>query len=327
MSIVSTVRAVDLMIDVTGSALEGVELSTAITVFLPEDLTNEPRVVAFGFPGGGYGRRYWDIHHPGVEGYSEAEEHVRRGWIFVACDHLGVGDSSAPDPALLTYEVLAAANDTTVRAIVEGLRAGTLVDGVGPVPVAGVVGMGQSIGGCLSIVAQGRHRTFDALAVLGFSARQTILPSPAGYQGVSVAARNDTDVDLDEASLLVADFGWAFHWEDVPAVLREADMGEGYPLRLGKVPAWGSASIPPVAASMLTPGVVSEEAALIDVPVFVGAGERDVLPDPRGEPTAYRSSPDITVVVVPTMAHMHNFASTRQHLWDRLHAWAEAVIL
>jgi hypothetical protein len=34
---------------------------------------------------------------------------------------------------------------------------------------------------------------------------------------------------------------------------------------------------------------------------------------------------DITVYVVPRMAHMHNFASTRRWLWDRSLDWVESV--
>ena len=34
--------------------------------------------------------------------------------------------------------------------------------------------------------------------------------------------------------------------------------------------------------------VVAEEAAAVDVPVFIGVGERDVCPDPWAEPASYR---------------------------------------
>ncbi len=41
----------------------------------------------------------------------------------------------------------------------------------------------------------------------------------------------------------------------------------------------------------LGPGVVTREAAAIDVPVFIANGEIDTAPDPRAEPVAYGSSP------------------------------------
>ena len=61
------------------------------------------------------------------------------------------------------------------------------------------------------------------------------------------------------------------------------------------------------------------------MPVLVAVGERDVVPDPRAEPQAYTNSADITVFVCPRMSHMHNFASTREQFWSRLHGWGEGV--
>jgi len=318
------VRRYDLMVDVRTVAMD--DAATAITVFLPDRLDASARpVAAFGFPGGGYARGYWDISHPGAQGYSQAEYHTARGWVFVACDHLGVGDSAHPAAELLTYETLAAANDATVRAVVSGLAAGSLVEGLPPVAIRSTIGMGQSMGGCLSIVAQGRHRTFDALAVLGFSAIHTQMPTPQGRRALAFAGRGG-EADLASSTAALADtFRWAFHWEDVDPALVDADMSSGYPLRGEDHPAWGSRTVPPSAVSMLSPGVVAAEAAAIDVPVLLASGERDVVPDPRAEPSAYASSNDITVVVVPAMAHMHNFAGTRRLLWERIHGWGEAV--
>ena len=91
------------------------------------------------------------------------------------------------------------------------------------------------------------------------------------------------------------------------------------------LPPWRSATAPACAANMLDPGTVAAEAAAVSVPVFVGAGERDVVPDPWIEPKAYRSANDVSLFVCPRMAHMHNFASTRERLWARLHAWGETI--
>jgi len=59
--------------------------------------------------------------------------------------------------------------------------------------------------------------------------------------------------------------------------------------------------------------------------VLIAAGERDVVSDPHAEPAAFRSSKDVSVYVVPNMAHMHNFASTRTLLWDRIADWSLMV--
>lgn len=321
-------KRIELRVDVSDAVpWPGSEL--AVTLVMPDDDRSGPRTLALAFPGGGYARGYWDIQCPGLDGYSQAEHHAQRGWVFAAIDHLGVGESSHPEPGELTLEVLAAANSAASRGLVEGLRTGALVDGLASVEIGQTIGMGQSMGGCLTIVAQGAHAPFDAIAVLGFSAHHTVLPSPDGGVEIEHVERGNTaestlartSVDLNRRDV----FAWAFHWDDVEPTLLEADLGSGYPARTGTPPPWGSNTVPPSAVAMLSPGVVSQEAAAIAAPVFVGVGERDVVPDPWSEPSAYRASRDITLVVVPRMAHMHNFAGTRRQLWERLQAWGDAL--
>jgi pimeloyl-ACP methyl ester carboxylesterase len=307
----------------------GDDAHLAITVVAPADADDGvPRIVAFAFPGGGLSRGYFDVEYEGDDSYSQAAFHARRGWIVVTCDHLGVGDSSQPAPESLTYARLARANDAAARVILDQLRAGTIAGGLGPVTVRGTLGMGHSMGGCITIVAQGNHATFDLLAVLGFSAIQTSIPTPEGALDVAHRERDDAtsslEQDIDAAGGIDV-FRWAFYWEDVPRALVDADMGSGYP-RTGTPPAWGSATTPPVVFTMLTPGVVSAEAAAVVSPVLVAAGARDVIPDLRAEASAYSGSRDITVVEIPAMAHMHSMAGTRADLWNRVHEWAESLL-
>ena len=77
--------------------------------------------------------------------------------------------------------------------------------------------------------------------------------------------------------------------------------------------------------SPLDAGAVAKEAAAITVPVFIGNGEIDVVPDFRAEPAAYAASNDVTTSVFPRMYHMHNFASARRNLWRRFSVWAAGV--
>ena len=71
----------------------------------------------------------------------------------------------------------------------------------------------------------------------------------------------------------------------------------------------------------MTPGFAKPFADQIRSPLFVAFGEFDVSADPHAEATGYPGSSDITVVVVPRMAHMHNFAETRVQLWERFLEW------
>ncbi len=330
---------IDLTIDVTDAAGLGEPLRTRATVVLPDPATlGDPPIVCFGFPGGGYSRGYFTFDMPGAAGGGEAGWHAARGWIFVACDHLSVGESDAPsDPNMLTFERMAATNHATVVEVMRRLAAGEVADGFPPVDGAVTLGIGQSMGGCFTIVQQGQHSTFDGIGVLGYSAIQTKLwmppgaPDPAvmfvprGTEAVVFAAgeamEQPPEFALDESGLPGATPG--FHYDDVPRDIVEADM-VGFPVRTA-APPWGTPTAPPCAISMLSPGVVAPEAAVITVPVFVGAGERDVVPDPHAEPRGYPRSSDVTVSICPRMSHMHNFASTRERFWQRLHSWGTAV--
>ena len=108
----------EVTVDVTEAAGLGELCHLAATVTVPDGPTAGTRpVVCFGFPGGGYSRRYYTFDMPGADDGGQAGWHAARGWVFVAVDHLGVGDSSLPDPVRLTYENVAAANAAAVRSI------------------------------------------------------------------------------------------------------------------------------------------------------------------------------------------------------------------
>ncbi len=329
----------ELSIDVTDAAGLGEPLRTRVTVVLPDPgALPDPPVVCFGFPGGGYSRGYFTFDMPGASGGGQAGWHADRGWVFVACDHLFVGESDAPsDPTRLTLEHVAAANHATVTEVMRRLAAGEVADDFPPITGAVTLGVGQSMGGCLTIVQQGQHRTYDGIGILGYSAIHTVLWMPPGTPdaGTAFVPRGSEVVLITAADDQTPQFAIdddsglpgttpGFHYDDVPRDVVDADMRD-YPARGGKLPAWASATMPPCAISMLSPGVVAPEAAVITVPVFVGVGERDVVPDPRAEPGAYPRSPDVTVSVCPRMAHMHNMASTRERLWQRLHSWGNGV--
>lgn len=330
-------RSIDLRVDVTTTADLGERLETAVTVTVPDDVPARP-VVCFAWPGGGYSRQYFTFDMPGASTGGQAGWHASRGWIFVSCDHLYVGESSHPsDPSVLTFERLAATNRATVDTILAMLAEGTIAPEVSPVADPVVIGIGQSMGACLLIVQQGQLKTFSAIGVLGYSARHTVLWMPPGSAGGGVyMPRGSTAVvsavaDLEFASEMLAPApdelpatAPGFHYDDEPPDLVAADMIE-YPTRRGDVPVWGSPTMPPCAVTMMSPGVVAPEATAITAPVFVGVGERDVCPSPLSEPEAYTHATDVTVYICPRMSHMHNFASTREQFWARLAGWAETV--
>jgi alpha-beta hydrolase superfamily lysophospholipase len=333
------VLSVDLRVDVTEVAGLGEPATVALTVTVPDAVPERP-VVCFAKPGGGYGRRYFTEDLPGPGLGAQASWHADRGWVFVAVDHLGVGDSSTDhDGDRLTFSALVGASHAAESEVLARLAAGTLVDGLPPIVDPLTIGIGQSMGGCLTIVQQGRHHAYDGIAVLGFSPLHTEPPMAPGSprflmpwvprdvapsagvwtNGPALAAVDPDDVAGPEA------MAWGFHWDDVDPAVVERDLHD-FPFRSGDLPPWASATVP-VAASLwcLAPGSSLAEAAGIRVPVLVGMGERDVLVEPRGEGRAYLSSPSVDWFRCPRMAHMHNFAGTRELLWRRLETWVEWV--
>jgi pimeloyl-ACP methyl ester carboxylesterase len=319
-------RAVEITVDVPGVAgLDG-PLSTAVTVYLPDTCPASCPVV-FAFPGGGYSRRYYDISIGGDSSYSQARHHTDRNMVVVACDHLCTGEATMPaDPLAVTLEQLAEANAITAGVIADKLTTGTLAPDLPPISISATVGIGQSMGGCILTVHQGRSETFDAVAFLGWSGRHTAFPDPSGGTlAITVPRRGD---DLHHAPMPTMftpeQFRYCFHYDDVPTEVVDLDLGVD--VGAGDRPAWSSAGVPPCAMTMLSPGVVAVEAKAITVPVLVVSGQRDVIPDPHAEPSAYSASPDVTLLVVPEMGHMHNFAGTRLRLWDRLASWIDTVV-
>jgi alpha-beta hydrolase superfamily lysophospholipase len=336
-------KAVQLEIDVTESVALGEKAVVALTVYLPEaNVVSGDAVVCFAKPGGGYSKGYFTVDLPGPVKGAQAEWHANRGWVFVSVDHLGVGASSTHhDPASLDYGTVALASQAAEGEVLARLAAGTLVEDFPAVTRPLLLGIGQSMGGCLTVIQQGRYHCYDGIGVLGYSAVHTHPPVAPGATPIIVPwVPRDTSPesgvvvnmpalaraqDMAETPGRGRAMAWAFHYDDVDREIVDRDL-EDFPNRNGRVPPWGSATIPgPVAAWCLTPGAIAPEAAAITVPVLVAMGERDVIADPKGEARAYLSAASIDLFVCPRMGHMHNFAGTRELLWERIETWAAWV--
>ena len=335
------VRSIDLEIDVTEAAGLGEPAHVALTVTVPEESGPDggPSVICFAKPGAGYSRGYYttDLPGPGHGIGAQAVWHAERGWIFVSVDHLGVGESSQHGPAALGFGPVVAASEAAEAEVVQKLAAGTLIDGLGKVESPVKIGIGQSMGGCLTVVQQGRFHGYDGIGVLGYGVCGTLPPTAPGTPDLvlpwmprtavpgEAVITNSAAVEAAWAGTDVGGLEWGFHFDDVDPAVVARDM-EDYPARKGDLPPWGSATIPsPLVLWCVAPGAVLVEAAAITAPVLVAMGERDVLVDPRGEVRAYASSPSVDLYVCPRMAHMHNFAGTREEFWARIETWGHWV--
>lgn len=259
-------------------------------------------------PGGTYSREYWDLNIAGHGGYSFADFATLNGHPVLTIDPLGTGESSKPTREF-DFTDIAAALACAVSAFPD-------VIGNHGLPVA----VAHSLGGYLVITQQALFSSYVGLAILGCT-NQYVAPLnlDAAFIARAATAQGRAALSREILSALPEPYfdgprehlqSW-FHLDDVPFDVAEADAAISV--------------VPRVFGTAMIPGVVADHAARIDVPVLTGYGVVDVSPDPRAEAGLYRSSPDITTVILDGSAHCHNMASSRHRLWRRLLAWATIV--
>jgi len=288
------------------SAADSVESDSA------ESRDDSPMVL-FCFPGGGISRGYWHIEAPTALGnYSFAEHMTARGFVVVTVDHLGVGASSrVDDPTEYTSELVADVDAFVVEHVTAHLRDGSALPRLAPIPHARRVAVGHSMGAIFSIWQQARHRPFDALVLLGWGASGLRIDELAEFTAAS--KRNRAAWSTDESA---------------PGGTATSDLllaGMRVPLELYPVlEACGTDFVPLDGMERLARG--SEILATVDVPVFIGVGERDIMQgDPRAIPNALPSCDDITLFVLRDAGHNQNVAPNREQLWDRIAAWCDGL--
>lgn len=291
------------------SEVIGERASLAATYYPTRGGGQAPAVLVC-LPGGTYSREYWDLHIPGHHGYSFAGFATENGYAVVTIDPLGTGESAQP-ACDFGFSDIAAALARAVCALPDTI-------GVHAPPVA----VAHSLGGYLAITQQALFASYAGLAVLGCT-NQHVAPLNLDAAIIARCATSQGRAELaaEILSALPQSYfegprehlqSW-FHLDDVPADVVAADS------------VTAKSVVPRVFGTAMIPGVVAEHAARIDIPVFVGYGVVDVSPDPRAEAALYRSSPDITTVVLADSAHCHNMASSRHRLWRRLLSWAATV--
>jgi pimeloyl-ACP methyl ester carboxylesterase len=296
--------ATALTVDVSAAVRFAGEATTmSATLHEPE---GAPRAVLVCWPGGSYDRRYWQFD--AVPGYSFAEHMTAQGLAVVAADHLGAGASTAPaDVDAVTLEVMARA-------------AGALADAVRDrFPDVPLIGVGHSLGGCITIVTQALESTYDRVASLGFThgAKDAVTADTADASDARSAA-------VEQAKAFFADWdagyaiaprepnhAWLYTASTPPDVVAADDA---------TVVAWPRQAY----VEGLLAGYSARFAARIACPVFLGFGDSDIPERPHDDVAFYTGSRDVTLVILEDAAHCHNFAPTRTRLWDRLAAWTAA---
>ena len=290
-----------MRVDVSGVAPAGVR-ELAVEVFEPRSLGERPTVCVC-LPGGGMSRGYFDLQPPPEFGnYSMARHLTDLGFVVVTVDPPAVGESDTPDDGYaLTPDVVA---DVNAHAIEQVLTRW---------PDAPRIGVGHSAGALLTVVQQARHRTYGALGLLGFGNgghERFGLTAQEREQagGLVELTRQRFDNPLPGGSTSTSEF--LLGGMDVPEPVLEA---------LGSVK---SCLLAVVGLTSMIPGSVGPEMAAVDVPVFLGLGDRDIAGEPHGIPAFFTGSHDISLFVLAGTGHNHNVSPAREQLWDRLATWA-----
>jgi len=298
---VTVATATEVVVDVSAALPFPGEANT-VSATLHEP-AGDPRAVLVCWPGGSYDRRYWQFD--AVPGYSFAEHMTAQGFAVVAADHLGVGGSSRPaDVDAVTLEVIAGAAGAFAAEVRERL------------PGAPLVGVGHSIGGCLAVITQALHSSYDGVASLGFThGAKDAVTADAGdasdARAAAIAQAKAFFADWD-AGYAIAPRAPNHAWLYTETTPREVVAADD-----ATVAAWPRQAY----VDALLAGYTATFAPRVTCPVFVGFGDHDIPARPHDDAAFYTGSHDVTLVVLEDAAHCHNFASTRTRLWDRIAAW------
>lgn len=203
---------------------------------------------------------------------------------------------------------------------VDALRQGRVGE-VGSIQVASLVGVGHSTGAGILIHQQAATGMYDALALLGWAGRG--MP-----EALSESERLLTQGPLDDAALVAS--ARDRYDEPLPVLpgngtARMLVASEVSP-EVRRVMARAKTRLLAVAghASML-PGSAREAAQKVDVPVFLGVGERDIALEHHRIPADFPASGDVSLFVLPGAGHNQNIEPGRARLWARILGWAVAV--
>jgi hypothetical protein len=222
----------------------------------------------------------------------------------------------------MTLEVAADAAHALYEHVRRELEAGSLVPQLDPVMDATYIGMGQSLGGFITMIQQGKYADYAGVAILGASPILIAnIPFHRNLDSVSAEERRRVILEDNAKSSGLPELPMyhgapreiardIFHVKDVPEDLLRYDEEVCHTL-ISRV----------TGADGMTPGYAKPFADLIEAPVFLGWGDVDVSSEPHREPAGYPRSRHVTVAVVEQMAHMHNFADTRAQMWEHLMRW------
>ena len=333
------VRRSDFRLDVSDAVpLDGpFEIAASVVAPADVDATSGARILCC-LPGGFLSRSYFDLLVPRGTGsqtdaedrrFSFAEAMAARGFVTLAFDHLGVGESSKPDPIeggyALGLEAIARANQRALELALERLAQEGGAPGLPALRDPVTIGVGHSMGSMLTVEQQALARPHRALVLFSFSTHGT----PAFLDDAMRAYANDPARLRREIGEL------ARRTQGSPYPERASDSEENRRAAFGVGTAPSAAEDALHAASTnllavgglasMVPGGFAPAAEQIDVPVFMWVGDHD-LHDDRHTRQELPRSPLVTTRILEDCWHCHFVANTREVLWRETAAWLQATL-
>ena len=271
-------------------------------------------------------RRYFDLAVSGQdEAFSMARYLAAGGHLVVTVDPPGVGESDSPDDGYtLSPQVVADVLAAAVHSLETGLESKSAGGAaLGRSAVRAKIGLGHSAGALLVACQQARHRSYDALALLGFSASG--LPDVLSEEERRFANRPE------ELAQVVADLSRERFGDSLPqwsnrnaGLLEPGSAAAAADMALAEA---SSRLLALVGMTAIVPASVQPELDQLRLPIFAALGENDLAGKLDVLPGQLPACPDLTLFLLGGAGHNHNVAPSREILWKRIMRWADSVSL
>ncbi len=319
----SLVSSKVIQVDVSGHLPQSGAHKIAVEIFWPSQLNQDqlPEQVLFCKPGGAMNRHYFSLVAERDYTHSFAHYMASRNMIVVAVDHLGVGESSVPDDGYeLTLEVLTAANHAAVQQTLEALAKGEVSEQLPALVQLRPMGVGHSMGAMLTVVQQHRHSSYEGLLLLGFCNRGM----PDILSEEQKAYIDDSEATRRDAVPLARQYfpePYVYNTRERGAVSGKPNKSSVSDIAKQAV-AKTEAPLLAVGGMMsLIPGSIGPEMKSIQVPVFLGIGDRDLIESPHTVPAEFPACKDINLMVLAQTGHNHFLYPNCEVLFARMHGW------
>jgi pimeloyl-ACP methyl ester carboxylesterase len=177
------------------------------------------------------------------------------------------------------------------------------------------------MGASLSVHQQARHRSHDALCLLGYGGRgliEHLTANELAYADDPEALRRD-----------IVTLARQRHDDPLPTMPRGSSdflvvVPIGDPVREALVEA-RSNLLAVAGFSTVIPGNAADVIAQIDVPVLLAHGDRDIGAPLHEVGSDFTACSDLTLIRLANSGHNHNVSPNRLLLWQRMVTWANSI--